>query len=65
MYLGYHWLSDVVGAWLLATVVISVGMAFVSANRGLYPETVAGDPVVTRGGFARSLIMGGTARNLT
>jgi membrane-associated phospholipid phosphatase len=32
VYLGYHWLTDVVGAWLLAMIVASIGMVFVIAN---------------------------------
>jgi membrane-associated phospholipid phosphatase len=32
VYLGYHWLTDVVGAWLLALVLTSIGMAFIAAH---------------------------------
>jgi len=33
VYLGYHWLTDVVGAWLLAMTLTSIGMVFVTANQ--------------------------------
>jgi membrane-associated phospholipid phosphatase len=35
VYLGYHWFSDVIGGWLLATMVISLAMAFLIANERL------------------------------
>jgi PAP2 superfamily len=46
VYLGYHWITDVVGAWLLAIILISIGMAFVAANQrpdwdALLPDLVA------------------------
>jgi undecaprenyl-diphosphatase len=40
VYLGYHWLTDVIGAWLLAAMVTSLGMAFVIANHRLDHDTV-------------------------
>ncbi|MFL6288578.1 MAG: phosphatase PAP2 family protein [Actinomycetes bacterium] len=45
VYLGYHWFTDVVGGWLLAAFVTSVGMAFVTATRSPDPDLVVGDVV--------------------
>ena len=33
VYLGYHWFSDVIGGWLLAAFVITIGMAFITATQ--------------------------------
>jgi membrane-associated phospholipid phosphatase len=46
VYLGYHWLTDVVGAWLLAMITTSIGMVLVTANQrpdwdGALPDMVA------------------------
>ena len=62
VYLGYHWLTDVVGAWLLAVILTSIGMAFVTAP-ACRPHTLDSGPP----GDAASLILGvGPAhRNLT
>jgi undecaprenyl-diphosphatase len=54
VYLGYHWPTDVVGAWLLAMIVVSIGMVFVIANQR--PEWDAGFPdmVAPREDFSRA-----------
>jgi membrane-associated phospholipid phosphatase len=46
VYLGYHWLTDVVGGWLLAAFVTSIGMVFITASRrpGLDPARHAVAP---------------------
>jgi membrane-associated phospholipid phosphatase len=46
VYLGYHWLTDVVGSWLLAIIVASIGMMLVTATQRpdwdpLPPDTTA------------------------
>jgi membrane-associated phospholipid phosphatase len=48
VYLGYHWLTDVVGAWLLALVVTSIGMVFVTANQHPDWDAVVPDLVAPR-----------------
>jgi len=45
VYLGYHWFTDVVGGWLLAAFVTSIGMAFVTATRSPDPDLVVRDVV--------------------
>jgi undecaprenyl-diphosphatase len=45
VYLGYHWFTDVVGGWLLAAFVTSIGMAFVTAIRSPDSDLVVGDAV--------------------
>jgi membrane-associated phospholipid phosphatase len=48
VYLGYHWLTDVVGAWLLAMIVASIGMVFVTANQRPDWDAVLPDMVTPR-----------------
>ena len=48
VYLGYHWLTDVVGAWLLAMILISIGMVFVIANQHPDWDAVVPDMVALR-----------------
>jgi membrane-associated phospholipid phosphatase len=52
VYLGYHWLTDVVGAWLLAMTLVSIGMAFVTANQRPDWDAVLPDIVVPRKALA-------------
>jgi undecaprenyl-diphosphatase len=53
VYLGYHWLTDVVGAWLLAMILISIGMALVTANQRPDWGTVLPDLVAPRTASSR------------
>jgi membrane-associated phospholipid phosphatase len=53
VYLGYHWLTDVVGAWLLALILTSIGMAFVTANRRSESDIVLRNAVAPRDAFSR------------
>lgn len=53
VYLGYHWLTDAAGAWLLALVMTSVGMVLVLANPRPNPGTTVRDGVAPRGALAR------------
>jgi membrane-associated phospholipid phosphatase len=52
VYLGYHWLTDVVGAWLLAMTFVSIGMVFVTANQRPKWDAVLPDIVVPRNALA-------------
>jgi undecaprenyl-diphosphatase len=54
VYLGYHWLTDVVGAWLLALVVTSIGMVFVTANQHPDWDVVVPDLVAPREELSRA-----------
>ena len=53
VYLGYHWLTDVVGAWLLAMIVTSIGMVFVTVNQHPDWDAVVPDMVAPREEFSR------------
>ena len=48
VYLGYHWLTDVIGAWLLALILTSIGMVFITANPRPASDTVMGDVLAPR-----------------
>lgn len=39
VYLGYHWLTDVAGAWLLALIIVSIAMLLLTANPRPDPGT--------------------------
>jgi membrane-associated phospholipid phosphatase len=45
VYLGYHWFSDVIGGWLLAAFVITMGMVFITANQRPGSDLVVPDAV--------------------
>ena len=53
VYLGYHWFTDVVGAWLLSAIVISIGMVFITANQRPDPNAMLRDAVAPRDAFSR------------
>jgi membrane-associated phospholipid phosphatase len=53
VYLGYHWLTDVVSAWLLAMILISIGMVFIAANQRPDSEALLPDAVAPRDAFSR------------
>jgi membrane-associated phospholipid phosphatase len=53
VYLGYHWLTDVVGSWLLAMFLTSIGMVFVTATQRLDWDAVQPDMVARRDDFPR------------
>jgi membrane-associated phospholipid phosphatase len=53
VYLGYHWLTDVVGSWLLAITIASIGMVFVTATQRLDWDAVPPDMVTPRDDFSR------------
>jgi membrane-associated phospholipid phosphatase len=53
VYLGYHWLTDVVGAWLLALVLTSIGMAFITAHPLPDLDAVLPDLVTPRDASSR------------
>jgi membrane-associated phospholipid phosphatase len=63
-YLGYHWLTDVIGAWLLAMILTSIAMGFVTANQRPDSDTVH-DAVAPHNIFSRLLVWGPPERNLT
>ena len=48
VYLGYHWLTDVVGAWLLALIFTSLAMAFLTAYRRSESDIVLRNAVAPR-----------------
>ena len=54
VYLGYHWLTDVVGAWLLALILTGIGMAFVTAYPRPDLDAVLPDVVAPRDASARA-----------
>ena len=54
VYLGYHWLTDVVGAWLLALILTSIGMAFVTAHPRPDLDAVLPDVVAPRDASSRA-----------
>jgi hypothetical protein len=60
VYLGYHWLTDVDGSWLLAATVASIAMAFIAANQRPDWDTMLRDAVAPRDAFSRitSLVVG-------
>jgi undecaprenyl-diphosphatase len=60
VYLGYHWLTDVVGSWVLAATVTSIAMAFITANQRPDWGTMSHDAVAPRDAFSRitSLVVG-------
>jgi undecaprenyl-diphosphatase len=60
VYLGYHWFTDVVGAWLLAAAVTSIAMAFVSANQRPDWDPPLRDALDSPSAFSRltSLVIG-------
>ena len=45
VYLGYHWLTDALGGWLLAAALTGIGMAFVTAHPRPAPIPLVGDVV--------------------
>lgn len=53
VYLGYHWLTDVIGAWLLALILTSIGMVFITANPRPNSATVLRDAVAPDDAFPR------------
>jgi membrane-associated phospholipid phosphatase len=53
VYLGYHWLTDVVGSWLLAINLASIGMVFVTATQRPDWDAVPPDMVAPRDDFSR------------
>jgi membrane-associated phospholipid phosphatase len=54
VYLGYHWFTDVVGAWLLAMVLTGIGMALVTANQRPDWEAALPDVVAPRDALSRT-----------
>jgi membrane-associated phospholipid phosphatase len=49
VYLGYHWLTDVVGSWLLALIITSIGMALITAiPRPKWPIEDRTEPLLRR-----------------
>jgi membrane-associated phospholipid phosphatase len=60
VYLGYHWITDVVGSWILAATVTSIAMAFITANQRPDWGTMLRDAVAPRDAFSRitSLVVG-------
>jgi undecaprenyl-diphosphatase len=62
IYLGYHWFTDIVGGWLLAALVTSLGMIVITACRR--PDLdVVGQPVAPPSAFSQitRLVVGSQA----
>lgn len=55
VYLGYHWLTDALGGWLLAAALTGIGMAFVAAHPRPTPIPMVGDVVAPRAALPRLL----------